>query len=164
MPSAQQPLRSVLDGLGNYKALAGEAMYLDGQGAGQPGRPPAAALILYRQATDLLQGSILPSARSLTNQNTATLDAAYQAKRSDARNGALSVALCGAALLAVMVGMQQDMNGWSNYIPAAAAAFIIALVLAGVRPRLAEIPVAFRPSQLHQAQMRRGGAPTPPAP
>ena len=33
---------------------------------------------------------------------------------------------------------QQDMNGWSNYIPVAAAAFIIALVLAGVRPRLAE--------------------------
>jgi hypothetical protein len=33
---------------------------------------------------------------------------------------------------------QQDMNGWSNYIPAAAAALIVALVLAGVSPRLAE--------------------------
>ena len=31
-------LRSVLDGLGRYEALAGEAMYLDGQGPGQPGR------------------------------------------------------------------------------------------------------------------------------
>jgi hypothetical protein len=46
VPSAQQPLRSVLDGLGRYEALAGEAMYLDGQGSGQPGRPQAAALIL----------------------------------------------------------------------------------------------------------------------
>ena len=85
VPSAQQSLRSVLDGLGRYEALAGEAMYLDGQGSGQPGRPPAAALILYRQATDLLQGSILPSAHGLTNQNAAVLDDAYQAKRSVAR-------------------------------------------------------------------------------
>ena len=108
VPSAQQSLRSVLDGLGSYEALAGEAMYLDGQGSGsgRPGRPPTAALILYRQATDLLQGSILPSARSLTNQNAATLDAVYQAKRSAARSGAWWVARCGAALLAVLVGMQ----------------------------------------------------------
>ena len=33
---------------------------------------------------------------------------------------------------------QQDVNGWTGYIPAAAAALIIILVLAGVRPRLAE--------------------------
>ncbi|MGO9193962.1 MAG: hypothetical protein ACLP8X_36665 [Streptosporangiaceae bacterium] len=108
VPSAQQSLRSVLDGLGSYEALAGEAMYLDGQGSGsgRPGRPPAAALTLYRQATDLLQGSILPSARSLTNQNAASLDAVYQAKRSAARSGAWWVARCGATLLAVLVGMQ----------------------------------------------------------
>ncbi len=104
--SAQQSLRSVLDGLGRYEALAGEAMYLDGQGTGQAGLPPAAALVLYRQATDLLQGSILPSARSLTNQNTATLDGVYQAKRSTARSGIRWVALTGAALLAVLIGMQ----------------------------------------------------------
>ena len=36
VPSAQQSLRSVLDGLGSYEALAGEAMYLDGQGSGSP--------------------------------------------------------------------------------------------------------------------------------
>ena len=33
---------------------------------------------------------------------------------------------------------QQDMNDWTSYIPAAAAALIIVLVLADVRPRLAE--------------------------
>jgi hypothetical protein len=106
VPSAQQSLRSVLDGLGHYEALAGEAMYLDGQGSGEPGRPPAAALILYRQATDLLQGSILPSARSLTNQNAATLDGVYQAKRSAAQSGARWVAVSGAGLLVVLVGTQ----------------------------------------------------------
>ena len=106
VPPAQQALRSILDGLGSYEALAGEAMYLDGQGSGQPGRPPGAPLILYRQATDLLQGSILPSARSLTNQNTATLDGVYQAKRSTAQTGARWVALSGGALLAILVGIQ----------------------------------------------------------
>src|ERR1700722_14408024 len=37
-PSAHRPLRAVLDGLGRYEALAGEAMYLDGQGPGRAGR------------------------------------------------------------------------------------------------------------------------------
>jgi len=33
---------------------------------------------------------------------------------------------------------QQDMNGWTGYIPAGVAVLVIILVLAGVRPRLAE--------------------------
>ena len=80
--------RALLDDLGRYEALAGEAMYLDGQGPGQPGRPPAAALVLYRQATDLLRSGILPAAHALTDQNTTALDGTYQAKRSTARYGA----------------------------------------------------------------------------
>jgi hypothetical protein len=130
--SAERPLRSVLDGLGRYEALAGEAMYLDGQGARQPGRPPAAALVLYRQATDLLQGSILPSARSLTAANAADLDSAYLAKRSAARHGAVWVALAGLALLAVLAGMQLYLAAAYRRrlsLPLAGAA-VIALVLA----------------------------------
>jgi hypothetical protein len=104
VPSAQQALRSVLDGLGRYEALAGEAMYLDGQGGA--GRPPAAALALYRQATGLLQNGILPSARGLTDQNATVLDQAYQANRSTAQLGALYVAVSGVALVAVLVSLQ----------------------------------------------------------
>lgn len=131
LPSAQRPLRSVLDGLGSYEALAGEAMYIDGQGASQPGRPPAAALILYRQATDLLQGSILPSARSLTNANTAALDGAYRAKRSAARHGALWVILLGVALLAILASVQFYVVVRYRRLlnPALAGASLIALVL-----------------------------------
>jgi hypothetical protein len=104
VPSAQLALRSVLDGLGRYEALAGEAMYLDGQGGA--GRPPAAALALYRQATGLLQNGILPSARGLTDQNATVLDQAYQANRSTAQLGALYVAVSGVALVAVLVSLQ----------------------------------------------------------
>jgi hypothetical protein len=130
--STQRPLRSVLDGLGRYEALAGEAMYLDGQGARQAGRPPAAALILYRQATDLLRGSILPSALRLTAANAADLDSAYLAKRSAARDGAGWVALAGVALLAVLAGMQFYLFAAYRRLlsPALAGATLIALVLA----------------------------------
>jgi hypothetical protein len=130
-PSAQRALRLVLDGLGSYEALAGEAMYLDGRGASQPGRPPAAALTLYRQATDLLQGSILPSARSLTNANAAVLDSAYQAKRSVALQGILWVVLLGVVLLAILVGMHFYFAVRYRRIfnPAVAAASLITLVL-----------------------------------
>ena len=141
---------SFRDGLGSYEALAGEAMYLDGQSSGQPGRPPAAALILYRQATDLLQGSILPSARSLTNQNTATLDAVYQAKWSAARYGALWVALCGAALLAVLIGVQLYFAVRYRRIfnPALAGATLIAVALVAG----STIELSAAAGQLHVAK------------
>jgi len=92
---SEPSVRALLDDLGRYEALASEAMYLDGRGPDQPGRPPAAALVLYRQATDLLRSGILPAAHALTDQNTAALDGTYQAKRSTARYDALWVALAG---------------------------------------------------------------------
>ena len=131
-PSAQRPLRAVLDGLGRYEALAGEAMYLDGQGAPRPGRPPAAALVLYRQATDLLQGRILPAALRLTGANAAELDSAYLAKRSAAQQGAAWVAVTGVVLLAVLAGLQLYLAAAYRRrlsLPLAGAA-LIALVLA----------------------------------
>jgi len=103
---SEPPVRALLDDLGRYEALTGEAVYLDSQGPGQPGRPPAAALVLYRQATDLLSSGILPAARALTDHNTTALDHVYQAKRSTAQYGALWVALAGVALLAALASMQ----------------------------------------------------------
>jgi hypothetical protein len=150
VPSTQQSLRSVLDGLGRYEALAGEAMYLDGQGSGQPGRPPAAALILYRQATDLLQGSILPSAHSLTSQNAATLDGVDQAKRSAAQSGALWVALAGAGLLVVLVGTQIYFAARYRRIfnPGLAGATLVAVALVAA----SAVTLSAAAGQLHVAK------------
>jgi hypothetical protein len=129
---SEPPVRALLDDLGRYEALAGEAMYLDGQGPGQPGRPPVAALVLYRQATDLLSSGILPAARALTDQNTAGLDHAYQAKRSTAQYGALWVTLAGVILLAALASMQVYFVLRFRRIinPALAAAAVVALALA----------------------------------
>jgi hypothetical protein len=131
LPSAQRPLRAVLNGLGAYEGLAAEAMYLDGQGASPPGRPPAAALALYQQATDLLQGSILPSALSLAGANTAALDSAYQTDRSAALNGELEVVLLGAVLLAALLGLQLYLAGRFRRLvsPALAGATLAAVAL-----------------------------------
>jgi hypothetical protein len=129
--SAQLGLRTALNGMGQYEALAGEAMYLDGVGAGTAGRPPAEALALYRQATDEMRTVILPAARSLTNANAAALTSAYETKRSTALTGALWVTVLGLALLAALIGLQFYVARRYRRLlnPALAAASIAALVL-----------------------------------
>ena len=131
LPSAQGPLRAVLNGLGRYEALVGEAVYLDAQGPGLAGRPPTPALLLYRQATDLLQDGILPAARGLTDASTLALDRSYQAKRSAALDGALWVVLAGVALLVILAGLQIYLATRFRRLltPALAAAFLVAVVL-----------------------------------
>jgi hypothetical protein len=104
--SAQRALATVLGGLGSYEALAAQAMYVDGQAASRPGRPPAAALTLYRQATDLMRTTILPAAQQLTNAYAAALDGAYQSKRSTAQQGELWVVLLSVALVAALIALQ----------------------------------------------------------
>ena len=152
VPSAQQSLRSRPGRARQLRGAGGRGHVprRPGLGSGRPGRPPAAALILYRQATDLLQGSILPSARSLTNQNTATLDAVYQAKRSTAQSGTWWVALSGAALLAVLVGMQMYFAVRYRRIvnPGLAGATLVAVALVAT----SAVTLSAAAGQLHVAK------------
>jgi hypothetical protein len=129
--SAQRALRAVLNGMGQYEALAGEAMYVDGQGAAVPGRPPAAALVLYRQATDEMRKVILPAARSLTSANAAALSSAYQAKRSTALQGVAWLLVLGLALVAGLVALQVYLARRCRRLinPALALATLVAIVL-----------------------------------
>ena len=147
--SAQQALRSVLDGLGGYEALAADAILTDQQAgsaqerpARQHGRPPAASLTYYRQATDLMSTSILPRVSALTSINSSTLDAAYQAKRSDALTGIWLVAALGAVLLASVAGLQVYLAARYRRLlsPALAAATLagLGLVIAGSAQLAAE--------------------------
>ncbi len=130
--AAQLALVRVLDGLGKYEALAGQIIYLEQASRSQPGRPPAQALVLYRQATDLLKDQILPPAQQLTNANAAALDSTYQVKRSQALLGVVWVLLTGLALLAVLVALQLLIAARHRRLlnPALAAASLITVVLA----------------------------------
>ena len=150
--SAQRALRSVLDGLGGYEALAADAILTDQQAGSAPerpaperpapGRPPAVSLMYYRQATDLMSTSILPQVSALTGINSGTLDAAYQAKRSDALTGIWLVAALGAVLLASVAGLQIYLAARYRRLlsPALAAATLagLGLVIAGSAQLAAE--------------------------
>ncbi|MFI6600277.1 hypothetical protein ACIBHX_28870 [Nonomuraea sp. NPDC050536] len=99
-------LADVIDGLGRYEALAGQAILLDGQQPHPPGRPPAVALQRYRQATDLMKSAVLPAAESLTRSNAATLETAYEERRSAAVRAAVLVIVLGVLLAGVLLGLQ----------------------------------------------------------
>jgi hypothetical protein len=130
-PSARLALREVLNGLGQYEALVGQIEYTEATGPSRPGRPPAAALTLYRTATDLLKNSILPAARNLTTANAAALDATYRARHSLAIRGVILVLLLGLALIALLIAVQAyiSVTHRRTLNPALAAATLIAVVL-----------------------------------
>src|SRR5277367_2710288 len=82
--AAQRELRSVLDGVGQYEALAADALLTDQQARSSVGRAPAASLAYYQRATDLMQATILPSVSSLTSVGASELDASYNGGTSTA--------------------------------------------------------------------------------
>lgn len=66
-----RPVRDVLNGVSEYQRRVERALLLQQRG------DDAGALAEYRQATDQMQGSLLPRARELTDANVAQLDAKY---------------------------------------------------------------------------------------
>jgi hypothetical protein len=130
-PNAQRAVRAVLNGLGQYEALAAEAMYLDVQAGAPAGRPPAVALALYRQATDEMRTSILPAAQSLTGANAAALSSAYQATHGTAQAGVWWTVLLGLLALAALIALQAYLSlGHRRLVSLPlAAASVVVLVL-----------------------------------
>ena len=119
-----------------YEALAAEAILTNQSGSDKPGRPSAATLSYYQQATDLMQNTVLPAAQSLTTANANSLGASYNQNHSSAQNGRLFVLLLGAALVAVLVVVQVFLaTRYRRLInPGLVAATVLALglIVAGV--------------------------------
>lgn len=105
-PVAQHAVGSVLDALGRYETLAADAVLMNQRGHDQAGRPSAATLNYFQQATDLMRTSVLPAATSLTNSDANSLDAGYQQNRSSALDGRLLVLMLGLACAVVLIGLQ----------------------------------------------------------
>lgn len=131
-PAAQGELRTVLNDVGQYEALAADAILTDQQSAGvagAPGHTPAAALAYYRQATDLMRTGILPTVSSLTSVNAGRLDASYQSGESAATTGIVLVVVAGILLLAALVLFQLFLTRRFSRIvnPALAAATVLTL-------------------------------------
>jgi hypothetical protein len=98
-PAAQRAVSSVLDALGRYQALAADAIVVNQRGNDPAGRPSAATLSYFQQATDLMNTTVLPAATSLTTVNASALDTSYNQDRSLATSGqVLGLAVAGALL------------------------------------------------------------------
>jgi hypothetical protein len=105
-PTAQRAVGAVLDALGRYEALAAGAILVNERGNDHAGRPSAATLNYFRQATDLMRTGLLPAAASLTSSNASSLDTAYNQNRSSAQGGRVFVLVLGVALAGVLLGLQ----------------------------------------------------------
>jgi hypothetical protein len=136
-PAAEGELRSVLDRLGQYEALAADAILTDqaaGVAASEAGRAPAASLAYYQQATDLMRTGILPQVNALTNVSASALDSGYQSGRSTSATGIVIVVVTGVLLLAALVLTQLYLFRRFRRLvnPALAAATLISIVLVAV--------------------------------
>jgi hypothetical protein len=105
-PAEQRTAQSVLDALGRYERLAGQAVLLDEQQSHAAGRPGPAVTAVYRQAADIMKLDVLPKAYNLTLDNGTTVRRTYESKHASVLNGRVWVALTGLVLIALLIGLQ----------------------------------------------------------
>ncbi|WP_433230843.1 hypothetical protein [Actinomadura formosensis] len=98
--------RDLLDALGRYERLAGQALLLDRQSPHPSGPPSQQVTELYRQAADLMKLDLLPKAYNLTLDNGTLVRHTYEDRRSAVLMGRTGVLVAGVALLATLAGFQ----------------------------------------------------------
>ena len=131
-PAAQRAVGLVLDALGRYQALAADAIVVNQRGHDPAGRPSAATLSYFQQATDLMSTTVQPAAASLTTANARALDMSYSQDRSTATSGQVLVLVLGLAVAGVLIGTQVFLAARFRRLinPALVAATVLAVGLA----------------------------------
>src|SRR5580692_9777927 len=129
--AAERQLSLVLDQMGQYEALAADALLASQQAHSAAGRAPAAAVAYYRQATDLMQAGVLPAVGSLATVSAARLAAAYQGGRTATGTGTAWVLVLGALLVVALIGLQLHLARRFRRLvnPALVAATVVAIAL-----------------------------------
>ncbi|WP_245667325.1 hypothetical protein [Actinomadura macra] len=127
-------VQEVLEGLGRYERLVGEAMLLDRQAKHPPGELPAQVVEAYRQATDLMKLEILPKAYNITLDSGANVRQAYETKRSAVLSGRAWVVTTGAIVLLLLLAGQVFLARTFRRVinPALALATLATVALVGV--------------------------------
>ncbi|ACY95790.1 hypothetical protein Tcur_0185 [Thermomonospora curvata DSM 43183] len=107
-PIERRTVQAVLDGLGRYERLAGQAMQLDQepQYAHPAGRPSPRVLELYRQAGELMKLELLPQAYNLTLESGSIVRKTYESKHWSVRAGRVGVLAAGLAVVAALLVLQ----------------------------------------------------------
>jgi hypothetical protein len=104
--AAEQQLVVVLGRIGQYEALAADALLASQQTRRAAGRAPVAAVGYYQQATSLMQASILPAVDALATVSAARLDTAYHRGTSITGTGSALLACLGVLLAATLIALQ----------------------------------------------------------
>ena len=131
-PAAERAVSSVLAALGRYEALAADAIVVSQRGHDRAGRPSAATLGYFQQATDLMSTTVQPAAASLTQANAGALDVTYNQDRSTATSGQVLVLVLGLAVAGALLGTQVFLAARFRRLinPALVAATVLAVGLA----------------------------------
>ena len=130
-PAAQHAVSTVLDALGQYEALAADAILVNQRGSDPAGRASATTLSYFQQATDLMSSTVLPAASQLTGANARSLTASYDQNRSAAGTARLLVLALGLILIISLAALQVYLaRRYRRMIsPLLAAATVAALAL-----------------------------------
>ena len=99
-------IRAVLDAYGDYQALVARTLTLNGLHPHPAGRPTPDVLAAYRDATDLLDTTLLPAARNLSDRSAAALEHTYQQQHTAATRMRDAVIVVGATALAFVIMLQ----------------------------------------------------------
>ncbi|TMR89601.1 hypothetical protein [Nonomuraea basaltis] len=105
-PAERRTVQSVLDGLGRYERLAGQALLLDERSKHAPGPPPEDVVAIYRQATDLMRLELLPQAYNLTLENGTIVRRTYDEKALMVPLLRVAVLLAGLIALGCLLWLQ----------------------------------------------------------
>jgi hypothetical protein len=135
-PAERVTIQSVLDGLGRYERLAGQAMLLDTQAAHAAGPPPENVLKVYRQATDLMRLELMPKAYNLTLESGTIVRRTHDETGFTVRllrDGVLAAGVLALALLVVLqVTLSRRFRRTLSPPLLAATALTLALLVVGV--------------------------------
>ena len=110
-PALAAQVRALLDALGGYESLIGQAVYVDqGTLSEAPAAPPRPALGLYEQATASMHRDILAAASRIRDEDDREINASYHSALDSASLEAAFVAVLGVLLLALLIGADRYLS------------------------------------------------------
>jgi hypothetical protein len=134
-PAVEGQLGLVLDRVGQYEALAADALLASQQAhTAAAGRAPAAAVAYCQRATDLMQAGILPAVGALAKVSASRLDAAYEGPSAAGGSGTAGVVAVGILLIAALIALQAYLAVRFRRLanPALAAATVLTIAFVAV--------------------------------
>ncbi|WP_431888241.1 hypothetical protein [Nocardiopsis alba] len=104
--SQEHNIRAVLDRMGAYERLVGEALRLNEMAGAAPGEVDPEALAAYRQATRVMHEELLPKAFNLGLESSAIVRVDHEEGQTSMLLGQVWVGAGGIVALVLLVGLQ----------------------------------------------------------